>query len=99
MIEPRRPAVWLVAPARLAVTGDSRRLIARLSLCYATAQRTYLSAFPDRRLKMKKTLFLAAGLLVLMAATGSLFAQSTDRDHPTPFRSNEINGELKGEEI
>jgi hypothetical protein len=48
---------------------------------------------------MKKNLFLAASLLVLMAATGSVFAQSTDRDHPTPFRSNEVNGELNGEEI
>ncbi len=24
MIEPKKPAVWLVAPVRLAVTGDSR---------------------------------------------------------------------------
>ena len=48
---------------------------------------------------MKKSLLLAASLLVLIAATGSAFAQSTDRDHPTPFTSNEINGELKGEEI
>ena len=47
---------------------------------------------------MKKSLLLAA-LLALIAAAGSAFAQSTDRDHPTPFSSNEINGELKGEEI
>jgi hypothetical protein len=50
-------------------------------------------------MKMKKSLLLAASLLVLFAATGSAFAQSTDRDHPTPFRSNEIKGELNGEEI
>ena len=48
---------------------------------------------------MKKSLLLAATLVVLMAATGSVFAQSTDRDHPTPFRSNEIKGELTSEEI
>ena len=48
---------------------------------------------------MKKRLLLAGTLLVLIAATGSAFAQSTDRDHPTPFRSDEVKGELKGEEI
>lgn len=48
---------------------------------------------------MKKSLLLAASLLVLIAATGSAFAQSTDRDRPTPFTSTEINGELKAEEV
>jgi hypothetical protein len=48
---------------------------------------------------MKKSLLLAASLLVLMAATGSVFAQSTDRDHPTPFTSDEIKGELNGEDV
>ena len=48
---------------------------------------------------MKKSLLLAASLLVLIAASGSVFAQSTDRDHPTPFTSDEIKGELNGEEI
>ena len=48
---------------------------------------------------MKKSLLLATSLLVLIAATGSAFAQSTDRDHPTPFTSDEIKGELNGEEI
>jgi hypothetical protein len=50
-------------------------------------------------MKMKKRLLLAAGLLALITANGSAFAQSTDRDHPTPFTSDEIKGELKGEEI
>ena len=48
---------------------------------------------------MKKRLLLAAGLLALITANGSAFAQSIDRDHPTPFTSDEIKGELKGEEI
>ena len=48
---------------------------------------------------MKKTLLPILGLLLLIAATGSAFAQSTDRDHPTPLRSNEITGDLKGEEV
>jgi len=48
---------------------------------------------------MKKRLLLAASLLVLIAATGSAFAQSTHRDHPTPFTSDEIKGELNGKEI
>ena len=48
---------------------------------------------------MKKSLLLATSLLLLIAATGSAFAQSTDRDHPTPFTSAEIKGELTGEEI
>jgi len=48
---------------------------------------------------MKKSLLLVAGLLVLIAATSSAFAQSTDRDHPTPFTSTEIQGELKAREI
>jgi hypothetical protein len=50
-------------------------------------------------MKMKKCLLLTASLLVLIATTGSAFAQSTDRDHPTPFTSDEIKGELNGEEI
>jgi hypothetical protein len=50
-------------------------------------------------MKMKKSLLLAASLLVLIAATGSTFAQSTNRDHPTPLRSDEIRGELNGDEI
>jgi hypothetical protein len=49
-------------------------------------------------MKMKKSLLLATSLLVLMAATGS-FAQSTHRDHPTPFTSDEIKGELNAKEI
>ena len=48
---------------------------------------------------MKKNLLLLASLLVLIAATGSTFAQSTKRDHPTPLTSNEIKGELNGAEI
>jgi hypothetical protein len=48
---------------------------------------------------MKKSLLLAASLLALIAATGSAFAQSTNRDHPTPFTSDEVKGELNGEEI
>lgn len=48
---------------------------------------------------MKKSLLLLASLLVLIAATGSAFAQSTHRDHPTPFTSDEIKGELNGKEI
>jgi hypothetical protein len=50
-------------------------------------------------MKMKKSLLLVASMLVLIAATGSVFAQSTNRDHPTPFTSDEIKGELNGEEI
>jgi hypothetical protein len=48
---------------------------------------------------MKKHLLLVASLLVLIAATSSAFAQSTNRDRPTPFTSNEIKGELNGKEI
>ena len=47
---------------------------------------------------MKKRLLLAASLLVLISAC-SVFAQSTNRDHPTPFTTDEIKGDLKGEEI
>jgi hypothetical protein len=50
-------------------------------------------------MKMKKSLLLAASLLVLIAATGSAFAQSTHRDRPTPFTSDEIKGELNAKEI
>ena len=48
---------------------------------------------------MKKTLLLVASLLLLIAATSSAFAQSTNRDHPTPFTSDQIKGELNGKEI
>jgi ABC-type glycerol-3-phosphate transport system substrate-binding protein len=50
-------------------------------------------------MKMKKSLLLATSLLMLIAASGSAFAQSTNRDHPTPLRSDEIRGELNGDEI
>jgi hypothetical protein len=50
-------------------------------------------------MKMKKSLLLLAGLVLLIATTGSTFAQSTNRDHPTPLRSDEIRGELNGGEI
>ena len=36
---------------------------------------------------------------MLIAATVSALAQSTDRDHPTPFTSTEINGELNAEDV
>ena len=48
---------------------------------------------------MKKSLLLVASLLVLIGATSSALAQSTDRDHPTPFTSTEIKGELNAKEI
>jgi hypothetical protein len=48
---------------------------------------------------MKKSLLLASSLLLIIAATGSAFAQSTNRDHPTALTSNEIRGELNGGEI
>ncbi|MDT5157539.1 MAG: hypothetical protein QOH51_1896 [Acidobacteriota bacterium] len=45
---------------------------------------------------MKKSLMLVFSLLLLLAAAGSIFAQSTDRDHPTPLKSAEINGDADG---
>lgn len=48
---------------------------------------------------MKKTLLPILGLLLLLTATGSAFAQSTDRDHPTVLRSNEITGDLTSAEV
>jgi ABC-type glycerol-3-phosphate transport system substrate-binding protein len=51
-------------------------------------------------MKMRKnTSLLMAASLVLIAATGSALAQSTHRDHPTPFTSDEIKGELNAKEI
>src|ERR1700704_6502909 len=49
---------------------------------------------------MKRSFFLGIGvLLLLLAATGSVSAQSTNRDHPTVLSSDEIRGELDGTEI
>lgn len=45
---------------------------------------------------MKRSLLLGVGLVLLIAATGSASAQSTDRNRPTPLTSNELNGELHG---
>jgi hypothetical protein len=45
---------------------------------------------------MKQSILLGMGLVLLMAATGSVAAQSTDRDHPTPLSSNELTGRLYG---
>lgn len=41
---------------------------------------------------MKKTFLLISGLLIFFAATNITFAQSTDRDHPTPLNSSEVSG-------
>lgn len=45
---------------------------------------------------MKKSLMLVMSLLLLVAAAGSVAAQSTDRDHPTLLKSNEIRGVADG---
>jgi hypothetical protein len=37
---------------------------------------------------------LACLLFIAVALSGSTAAQSKDRDHPTPVKANEINGEL-----
>jgi hypothetical protein len=39
---------------------------------------------------------LVLSLLVLLTAAGSVAAQSTDRDHPTPLKSTEIQGDADG---
>jgi hypothetical protein len=45
---------------------------------------------------MKQSSFLRLAFLLFFAValSGSVAAQSKDRDHPTPVKSNEINGEL-----
>ena len=45
-------------------------------------------------MKRPVSLALALVLFILVAMSGSAAAQSKDRDHPTPVKSNEINGEL-----
>lgn len=48
---------------------------------------------------LKRSLLLIFTLLLIVGATGFAFAQSTNRDHPTPLRSDEITGDLNGNEI
>lgn len=48
---------------------------------------------------MKRSIFVGISLLFFIAVTGSAVAQSTNRDHPTRLTSDEIKGELNGEEI
>ena len=45
-------------------------------------------------MKRSASLALAFLLLTVVALSRSAAAQSKDRDHPTPVKSNEINGEL-----
>lgn len=45
---------------------------------------------------MKRSRMLVLSLLVLLTAAGSVAAQSTDRDHPTPLKSTEIQGDADG---
>ena len=45
-------------------------------------------------MKRFSLLSLAFLLFFAVALSGSAAAQSKDRDHPTPVKSNEINGEL-----
>lgn len=48
---------------------------------------------------MNRSLLVIFTILLISVATGTTFAQSTNRDHPTPLRSDEIRGELSGDEI
>jgi hypothetical protein len=45
-------------------------------------------------MKRSVSLALAFLLFIVVGLSGSAAAQSKDRDHPTPVKSNEINGEL-----
>jgi len=45
-------------------------------------------------MKRSVSLALACLLFIAVASFGSAAAQSKDRDHPTPVKANEINGEL-----
>jgi len=47
-------------------------------------------------MKRSDRLVLAFLLFVVVALSGPAGAQSTDRDHPTPIKANEINGDLDG---
>lgn len=47
---------------------------------------------------MKKTFLLIAGLL-MFAATNATFAQSTDRDRPTPMNSYEVSGNFRDPDV
>src|ERR1043165_7915646 len=46
---------------------------------------------------MKRNLLPILSLLVLIATTSVAFAQSGDRDHPTPINSNELRGVLNSD--
>jgi hypothetical protein len=45
-------------------------------------------------MKRSDIIKLAFLLFITIALSGSAAAQSTDRDHPTPLKSNEITGDL-----
>jgi hypothetical protein len=45
---------------------------------------------------MKKNLLAVLSLLLLIAATSVVVAQSRDRDRPTPINNNELRGVLNG---
>ncbi len=48
----------------------------------------------EMRLPLRQACMAVAALLLLIAAAGSSVAQSTDRDHPTPLRSDEIKADF-----
>ncbi|HEY0511302.1 MAG TPA: hypothetical protein VGH73_05330 [Thermoanaerobaculia bacterium] len=47
-------------------------------------------------MKRSDVLRLALFLLLTVALSGPITAQSTDRDHPTPLRASEITGDMDG---
>jgi len=47
-------------------------------------------------MKRANCLILALLLCAAASASGGVLPQSTDRDHPTPVKSNEIEGDLDG---
>ena len=48
---------------------------------------------------MRRSILLGISLSFLLAVTGSVVAQSTNRDHPTRLSPDDIKGELNGSEI
>jgi hypothetical protein len=49
-----------------------------------------------KRLLLRQVVTAFVVSLLFIAATNLSAAQSTDRDHPTPLKSNELKGELDG---
>ena len=95
---------WSCRPLNLLTLNFSKNILALNRTSYSffsffgipPNHLTYEAYLIPRRIKMKRSNYLMFGIfaIILVTSVGISFAQSIDRDNPTPLGSSEISGSL-----